>query len=106
MCDVVALDQVNVIAADMVHYFSGSGAPNPMINIYCDGFRVATYGPQPNPVTSFNSSGGFNCSGHTWRVADVTVNINGGVTTCTVDAINPPGLNSGYHVRNDDTQYD
>ena len=31
----------------MVHYYSGSGEAHPLVNIYCDGHRIATYGQAP-----------------------------------------------------------
>jgi hypothetical protein len=88
----------------MVHYYSGSGAEHPLVNIYCDGFRVATYGEAPNTVPGYNSSGS-GCQGDTWRVADVTMSVVGGVTTCTVDALHPSGQVTGFDVRTNDTTY-
>ncbi len=89
----------------MVHYYSGSGTEHPLVNIYCDGYRVGTYGQLPNQVTGFNSSGGYGCQGNTWRVVDVETLVSGGVTTCNLTALHPPGQTSGYDVRNNDTSY-
>ncbi|MDY0000875.1 MAG: MopE-related protein [Polyangia bacterium] len=88
----------------MAHYYSGSGEPSPLVNVYCDGHRVATYGQAPDLVTGFTASG-HACAGSTWRVADVTTQVSGGVTTCTVDAVHPPGQSTGYYVRQDSTDY-
>lgn len=89
----------------MVHHYHGSGEPHPLVNVYCDGYRVATYGQAPSLVTGFDL-GGSGCNGHTWRVADILTSVQGGVTTCTVNALHPPGQTSGYHIREHDKQYD
>lgn len=59
---------------------------HPVVNIYCGGRRVATYGyPAQNQVT-LSDSGGMGCAtGHFWRVADVTTFVDGmGNVSCTV----------------------
>ena len=52
------------------------------MNVYCGGFLRATIGAAPDTLTL---PGGFSCSADTdtiWRVADVTVHVDGaGVTT-------------------------
>jgi hypothetical protein len=89
----------------MVHYYSGGGAEaRPLVNIYCDGHRVATYGQAPNQVSGFTSSGS-SCGGHTWRVADIATTVSGGVTTCNVSAIHPPGQSSGFYIRLGSSDY-
>lgn len=89
----------------MVHYYYGSGPANPLVNIYCDGHRIATYGLAPDTVDTFTTSG-WQCSlGHTWRVADVEVHeLPDGANECVVDALSSGG--GGYHVRLNDDQYD
>lgn len=90
----------------MVHYFSGFGQANPLINIYCDGHRIATYGQAPDQLGGvFTTSGGYGCQGHTWRVADVVTHVNGGVTTCDVLPLHPGGQTTGYRVLSNDTTY-
>ncbi len=88
----------------MTHYYGGSGEAYPVVNIYCDGHRVATYGQAPGQVTGFDTSG-TSCGGNTWRVADVTTSVQGGVTTCTVDALHPPGQSSGFYIRSNSSDY-
>ena len=89
----------------MAHYYYGSGPANPLVNIYCDGHRLGTYGLAPDTVDTFTTSG-WQCSlGHTWRVADIAVSkLPGNVTSCTVTGLSAPG--GGYHVRLNDDQYD
>jgi hypothetical protein len=89
----------------MVHYYSGSGEAHPMVNIYCDGHRVATYGQAPDLVTGYTTSGGFGCQGHSWRVADVLTHVNGGITTCDVTPLHPINQPTGYRVLLNDTTY-
>ena len=89
----------------MVHYYSGSGEAHPLVNIYCDGHRIATYGQSPSLVTGFSTSGGFGCQGDTWRVADVVTHVNGNQVSCDVTALHPNGQQSGYRVLRDDTSY-
>ena len=83
---------------------SGSGTEHPLINIYCDGYRVATYGQSPNQVTGFNDSSS-GCQGDTWRVVDVETIVSGGVTTCNVTALHPSGQTVGFDIRNNDTSF-
>ncbi|MBU1239118.1 hypothetical protein KKF84_13915, partial [Myxococcota bacterium] len=84
-----------------VYYYSGSLATHPVVNVYCDGVRVATYGyPVSNQVT-ISDSGGYGCVGDLWRVADVhtTVNSSTGEVTCTVtpltDGSGNPNISNG-----------
>jgi hypothetical protein len=89
----------------MVHYYSGSGEAHPLVNVYCDGHRIATYGQSPDQVTGFDTSGGSNCQGHSWRVADVVTNVSGGVTSCDVFPLHPQGQTQGYRVLENDASY-
>jgi hypothetical protein len=79
-----------------------------MVNIYCGGTLKATYGQKPDLVAGFNNGnqlqGGF---GQMWRVADVTamVDANGNTTDCTVKAIHPPMMTSGYYVTTNNNAY-
>ena len=70
-----------------VNFWGGGGIPtHPVVNIYCDGARLATFGyPNANQVT-MTTSGGCT-SGQHWRVADVTTAVSGGTTTCTVTSL-------------------
>lgn len=88
----------------MVHYYSGSGEARPLVNIYCEGHRVATYGQAPDQVSGFFSSSS-GCMGHTWRVADVTTSVTGGVTSCNVDAVHPPGDATSLYIRTNSSEY-
>ncbi len=89
----------------MVHYYNGVGEPHPMVNIYCDGHRVATYGQAPDVVTGFTDGGGYGCQGSTWRVADVKTNVSSGSTVCDIQAIHPPNQSTGYYVRDNSADY-
>jgi hypothetical protein len=61
-------------------YFRGTGAVQPLVNIYCGGALRATFGGATvggmlygsTPITGFNT-GGRNESGSLWRVADVVM---------------------------------
>ncbi len=94
----------------MVHDYSQNGAPgdqHPLVNIYCGGKIVATYGQTPNQVAGFDQGGGW-ARGSMWRVADVTtqVDTNGNTTGCMVNALHPPATpTSGYWLTTDDTSY-
>ena len=90
----------------MVHYYSGSAVAHPMVNIYCGGFLLGTYGQTPDLVTGFDQSGGFG-SGDMWRVVDVTPAVDGtGTTTgCVLEPLHPPGMTTGYWVTTNDRSY-
>jgi hypothetical protein len=89
----------------MVQNFTGSVA-RPVVNVYCGGHRMASYGVAPDWVTSFTGTPGTSGLGAMWRVADVTVHVDAaGVTTCDVDAVHPPGTTSGYDVTYDDPRF-
>jgi hypothetical protein len=54
------------------------------VEIWCGGQRLAIYGEPPDTVP-MTTPGASSCSGHSWRVADVTITANvGGVVSCTV----------------------
>ena len=64
----------------MVQYYSGSPVAHPMVNIYCGGFLLGTYGQAPDLVTGFDTAGFFG-GGDMWRVVDVQTLVDGtGVT--------------------------
>jgi hypothetical protein len=87
----------------MVHNFTGTLA-RPLVNVYCDGRRVATYGEAPDLVARF--AGDTNPRvGAMWRVADVTTRVRGGATTCEVTALHPAGTTRGYDVTYNDPRY-
>jgi hypothetical protein len=106
----------------MVHYYGQDNVAStnaveehPIVNVYCGGRLKATYGQAPNTLgpcpgaTCFNTGMGGNIKmpGLMWRVADVTVQVDGtGTTTgCNVTPIHPPGTTSGYYVTNNDFTY-
>ncbi len=88
----------------MVQNFTGMLA-HPLVNVYCGGRLMATYGAAPDQLVSFeewNSAGGV---GAMWRVADVTTRVAGdGATTCTVEPLHPAS-GSGYWVTVDDLSF-
>jgi hypothetical protein len=95
----------------MVHYygcmnlFGTCGEASPLVNIYCDGHRISTFGQAPDLVTGFANDGGGGCMGSTWRVADVETTYPGGTLNCAVTPLYPNGQVTGYRVLTDDTTY-
>ncbi|MGM0597659.1 MAG: hypothetical protein ACQES9_11535 [Myxococcota bacterium] len=90
--------QIYRAAVDM---WSGSQATHPVVNIYCDGIRIATYGyPVSNQVTLTDGTSGC-ANGHLWRVADILTEVDPvtGELICTVsslaDSSGNPNLTSG-----------
>jgi hypothetical protein len=90
----------------MVQNWSGTRA-RPVVNVYCGGRRIATYGQAPDIVPRFTGRSGAESVGAMWRVADVTVRVDdsGNTTGCDVAALHPPGSTTGYDVTNDDGRY-
>lgn len=89
----------------MVHNFTGTLA-RPVVNVYCSGRRVATFGAAPDEVPRFEGARAGREIGAMWRVADVTTHVDAmGRTTCTVAPLHPPAMSSGYWVTYRDPQY-
>ncbi|MBI2897254.1 MAG: hypothetical protein HYY06_27095 [Deltaproteobacteria bacterium] len=90
----------------MVQNFSGELA-HPLVNVYCAGQRVATYGAPPDEVEDFEGATGYDGIGAMWRVADVTTFVipEDGTIDCDVAAVHPPGQGSGYDVTYEDPRY-
>lgn len=89
----------------MVQNFTGSIA-RPVVNVYCDGTRVATYGVAPDTVPGFSGASGYVGVGAMWRVADVITHVDAsGLTTCDVTPIHPPGTTTGYDVTYDNPRF-
>ena len=83
----------------MVHYWGGTGNAHPMVNVYCGGHLLGTYGAAPDVVPNFDSSG--STTGDVWRVVDVTPTVTGTTTTgCTLTPLHAPGMTTGYWVTN------
>jgi hypothetical protein len=83
----------------MVHYWAGSGAAHPLVNVYCGGNLLGTYGAAPDVVPNFDSSG--SSTGDVWRVVDVRTTVVNMVTTdCVLTPLHPPMTTSGYWVTN------
>jgi hypothetical protein len=83
----------------MVLNFTGMDE-NPLVNVYCGGRRVATYGAAPDLVTGFDGLSTM------WRVADVTTHLDAeGNTTCDVNAVHPPGMSGGYDITRNDARF-
>lgn len=88
----------------MLHYYSGSAAAHPIIDVYCGGHLKATFGQAPDVLNGFNSGGGYN-SGLMWRVADIAPVVSGGVTTdCAVTPLHPPS-GTGYWLTTNNSTY-
>ncbi|MCA9676760.1 MAG: hypothetical protein KC464_17125 [Myxococcales bacterium] len=102
----------------MAAYYSGSSTAgtlvaHPMVNDYCGGHLVGSYGAAPDVVTTFDHSGGWG-GGDMWRVVDVTPQVattdgdgDGFVDTtgCTLNPLHPPGMTTGYWVTDGDRTY-
>jgi hypothetical protein len=90
----------------MVQNWSGTLA-HPLINVYCSGRRVATYGQPPDQLTDYQGAGGDQNYGAMWRVADVRVHVDatGRTTGCDVTALHPRGATRGYFVTQNDPSY-
>ncbi len=91
----------------MVHYYAGTAVAHPIVNVYCGGYLLGSYGRTPDVVTGFQTSGGFG-RGQMWRVVDAVTAVDGnGVTTgCTLNALHPPGTTSGYYITNNNRAFD
>jgi hypothetical protein len=89
----------------MVHYYGGTVVTHPLVNIYCGGSLLGTYGAAPDTVSGFNAGGQWN-AGPMWRVVDVTTHVSAGTTTgCDLTPLHPAGQTSGYWVTNNDSSY-
>ena len=90
----------------LVHFYSGAVTTHPMVNVYCGGTLLGTYGAAPDLVGGFDS-GPYGHTGPMWRVVDATtlVDAAGTTTGCNLAALHPPGLMSGYWVVNDSHLY-
>jgi hypothetical protein len=86
----------------MAHMYSGTRTTNPVITIYCGGLVKAVFGEAPDRVVLDQSDAG--CQGDTWRVADVTMQVDPGtgLTDCTVTPLVRAG---GYDVRTNDASF-
>ncbi|MGZ3426274.1 MAG: hypothetical protein ACXVCV_06470, partial [Polyangia bacterium] len=66
----------------------------------------ATFGKAPDLLGGFSKGGSYG-KGPLWRVADVKaiVDAMGNTTDCTVTALHPAGMASGYWLTTDDMSY-
>lgn len=98
----------NDIYRVMVHYYSDAAGlastrvVHPLVNVYCGGRLLGTYGADPNPVNGFDYGGGDDgkYNGDKWRVVDVTTQVDGSGTTtgCSLKALHPAGQSAGFWV--------
>jgi hypothetical protein len=92
-----------------VHYYGSLSilpvVTHPMVNVYCGGRLLGTYGAAPDLVPGFSDAGGFG-EGPMWRVVDVTAQVDSGGTTtgCDLAPLHGPG-GAAYWVTNDDRSY-
>src|SRR5207237_4881716 len=72
----------------MVHYFGGEVVTHPLVNIYCGGHLLATYGAAPDLVAGF-ATGLGEAMGTMWRVVDVkpAVSAQGDTSGCALTAL-------------------
>ena len=91
----------------MVQNFTG-GLTRPLVNVYCGGRRVATFGAAPDEVRNFRGPDGSSSIGAMWRVADVTVRVDpatGETTDCDVQLLHLPGMTTGYYLTLENPSY-
>jgi hypothetical protein len=89
----------------MVQNWTGTAA-RPIVNVYCAGRRIATYGAAPDIVPGYSGRTGDVAPGAMWRVVDVTTRVApDGTLTCDAAALHPPGATTGYYVTYDDGRY-
>lgn len=89
----------------MIQNWTGIVA-RPLVNVYCAGRRIATYGASPDEVPDFFGPEGGSSVGAMWRVVDVTTHVDAaGALTCDAAALHPPGSTSGYFITVDDPSY-
>jgi hypothetical protein len=91
----------------MVQNWTGARS-HPLVNVYCSGRRIATYGGAmpPDALTNFTGTSGDRGVGAMWRVADVTTHVDSsGTTTCSSVLLHRPGSRTGYYVTNDDPRF-
>jgi hypothetical protein len=89
----------------MVDNWTGMTA-HPVVNVYCGGHRIATYGADPDPVPRFEGSMGNVAPGAMWRVVDITTHLApDGTLTCDPQLLHPPGRPTEYFVTYDDGSY-
>ena len=91
----------------MVQNFTGTIA-RPLVNVYCGGRRIATFGQAPDEVSGFQGRDGNRSIGVMWRVADVRVRVDpatGETTDCDVIQLHPIGMMSGYRLTLEDPSY-
>lgn len=89
----------------MVQNWSGTIA-RPVVNVYCEGRRIGTYGAAPDPVPRFTGQSGETGIGAMWRVVDVTTHVDAvGTLSCELAPLHPPGSPAGYDVTLDDPRY-
>ncbi len=82
-----------------VHHYGGSTLTHPLVNIYCGGTLLASYGKAPDTVAGFTMGGQY-AKGTIWRVVDVKTHVDaaGNTTGCDLTPLNPAGQTMGYNV--------
>jgi hypothetical protein len=89
----------------MVQNFTGARA-RPVVNVYCDGARLGTYGAAPDTVPGFQGRSGNFSAGAMWRVVDVTTRVGAdGSLGCELVPLHPPRRPRRYFVTQDDGRY-
>ncbi len=75
-----------------VHYFNGGAVTHPIVNIYCGGNRLGTFGQIPDQLQNFEE-GHPQVNGPIWRVVDVTTHVDtmtGETTGCDLVPLTLP----------------
>ena len=75
-----------------VHYYGQNHViTHPIVNIYCNGTRLGTFGQIPDQLQNFESGSGLP-NGPLWRVVDVTTHVDatGTTTGCDLEALKLP----------------
>ncbi len=79
---------------------------SPVVNVYCGGRRVSTYGLSPDGVEGFESSVPMSDLGAVWRVADIVTHVDAeGDVSCDVTRVRRPDGMGGYDVTVQDARF-
>jgi hypothetical protein len=79
---------------------------HPIVNVYCGGDRIATFGAPPDALQDFSGQNSTTSIAAMWRVTQIVTHLEpSGSLSCEVTAIHPPGSTSGYFVTTDDPSF-
>ena len=90
----------------MIQNWTGTLA-HPVVNVYCAGRPIATFGAAPDELEGFTMTALLGDPGAMWRVADIEMHVDASADTvdCTVTGLHPPGEDTGYDVTFNDPRF-